>query len=86
VSEITELVHEAVKDIELREIGQAFVKEFYRMQYEIQSLKYRAAHAEAMVERLIEAGERLSIHSRMVDDIDVWNALVAEWQKEHGNE
>jgi predicted RNase H-like nuclease (RuvC/YqgF family) len=43
-------------------------------------LKRKLANAEQMVERLIEAGERLSIHSRMVDDIDVWNALVAEWQ------
>jgi AraC-like DNA-binding protein len=47
---------------------------------EIRPLRAERDRAVSMVERLIEAGERLSIHSRMVDDIDVWNALVAEWQ------
>jgi hypothetical protein len=51
----------------------------------IEILKSRAERAEQMVERLIEAGKKLSIIALLNtrEDIETWerwHALVAEWQ------
>lgn len=51
----------------------------------VYALRERAEKAEAMVERLIEAGKKLSIIALLNtrEDIETWerwHALVAEWQ------
>ena len=51
----------------------------------------RAEKAEAMVERLIDAGQKVHFISEQIAPVNVeplrkWRALVAEWRKEREND
>jgi uncharacterized Zn finger protein (UPF0148 family) len=77
---LSEISGEIVIDAEMKAVGQAFVKEFYRMQYQIQSLKYRSARAERMVERLIEAGRAILGEQGSRAELDNrFHSLADEW-------
>jgi 2C-methyl-D-erythritol 2,4-cyclodiphosphate synthase len=47
--ELRDSVYEFVGTIEVGEVGHAFVKEFYRLQFQIKELEYRAELAEKTV-------------------------------------
>jgi len=55
------------------------------------ALESRAEKAEAMVERLIDAGQKVHFISEQIAPVNVeplrkWRALVAEWRKEREND
>jgi hypothetical protein len=85
---LSEISGEIVIDAEMKAVGQAFVKEFYQMQYQVHDLQAEVEATKAMVERLIEAGtalDRWVIHFMVRDHATTatqisWHALVAEWQ------
>lgn len=59
--------------------------EFYRVQAE--HARVRAEKAEAMVERLVEAGSNLAFRVKGgIVHIDKWDALVEEWEALKGGE
>ena len=47
--ELRDSVYEFTRTIEIGEVGHAFVKEFYRLQFQIKELEYRAELAEKTV-------------------------------------
>lgn len=83
---LSEISGEIVIDAEMKAVGQAFVKEFYRLQYQVHDLQAEVEATKAMVERLIEAGGEIVDEAQLQEpDVselrEAWHALVAEWQE-----
>jgi len=82
---MSDITGEIVVNEEMKAIGRAFVKEYQRMQFQVRDLESRAEKAEAMVERLIMAGEpRKSTTDKQPPSM--WINLVNEWNQRKGEE
>ena len=82
---MSDITGEIVVNEEMKAIGRAFVKEYQRMQFQVRDLESRAEKLEAMVERLIEAGEpRKSTTDKQPPSM--WINLVNEWNQRKGEE
>jgi hypothetical protein len=78
---LSEISGEIAIDAEMKAVGQAFVKEFYQMQYQVHDLQAEVEATKAMVERLIKAGNELDIPpDDFSEEQKEWREIVAEWR------